>query len=188
MEFFDEMSRVGLSPNQYYLLCCLRDEIAPLKINVHLEIRLLIADKWLTEEKELTSKSIELIQKLEKLFRIAKTRTSTQLLGDDYKANIAKYGLMFPAMKLPSGKAARGAPENLEKAFKWFFENYNYSWDLIFKATEIYLVEQQRKNWKFCRTAQYFIRKDNLSDLGDLCYTLSTGGHKEEHHHSIKVV
>ena len=30
------------------------------------------------------------------------------------------------------------------------------------------------------RTSQYFIRKDNLSDLADLCENILNGGYEEE--------
>jgi len=56
MEMFDEMSVHKLSPNQYYLLCCIRDSISPLKINMHLELRSLLADGWLTSDNKLTPK------------------------------------------------------------------------------------------------------------------------------------
>jgi hypothetical protein len=39
------------------------------------------------------------------------------------------------------------------------------------------------------RTSQYFIRKDNLSDLADFCEIMITDGYKEEKKlHSVKVV
>ena len=50
MEFFDEMSKRELSPNQYYLMCCIRDSVSPLKINTHLELRNLVSKGWLTQE------------------------------------------------------------------------------------------------------------------------------------------
>ncbi len=32
------------------------------------------------------------------------------------------------------------------------------------------------------RTSQYFIRKDNLSDLADMCENIKNGGYKEQEH------
>ena len=186
MEMFDEMSVHKLSPNQYYLLCCIRDSVSPLRINMHLEIRSLVADGWLTADNKLTPKSHTLIDKLEKLFSIQKRKTSRALMKDQFEKNIKLYSEMFPNQKLPSGKAARSAPGNLEKNFRWFFDNFNYEWELILQATAVYINEHQKNNYLYMRTSQYFIRKDNLSDLADLCENILNGGYEEEQK-SIKV-
>tara|TARA_R110002020_G_scaffold29571_10_gene93232 strand:- start:98 stop:694 length:597 start_codon:yes stop_codon:yes gene_type:complete len=180
MEMFDEMSINKLSPNQYYLLCCIRDSISPLKINMHLELRSLIAEDWLTPENKLTPKAHTLIGKIEKLFTIQKKKTSRALMKDNFMENIKAYKEMFPNQKLPSGKAARSANGNLEKAFRWFFDNFEYTWETILKATATYINEHQKNNYLYMRTSQYFIRKDNLSDLADLCENILTGGYEEE--------
>lgn len=179
MEMFDEMSVESLTPNQYYLLCCMRDSITPLKINLHLELRNLISNGWVKEDRTLAPKSYTLIGKIERLFVIQKTKTSNQLMTKGFKENIKKYREMFPNIKLPSGKASRSAVGNLEKAFRWFFENHNYTWPEIFEATAYYINEQEDNNWKFTRTSQYFIRKDHLSDLADYCEMIKTGGDKD---------
>lgn len=190
MEMFDEMSAQKLSPNQYYLLCCIRDAVTPLKINIHLELRSLAASGFITADNKLTPQAVTLIDKLEKLFRLKKTVTSNQLMGSGFKDNIKTYVEMFPNIKLPSGKAARSAPSNLEKAFRWFFENHkDYDWKTIFRATAHYINEQQIKQWKYCRTSQYFIRKDGMSDLADRCQLILTDGDQEEKKlHSTRVV
>lgn len=192
MEMFDEMSRNKLSPNQYYLLCCIKDSVTPIKINIHLELRSLVNNQWLSltgKKYKLTPKSMTLIDKLEKLFRLKKTTTSSMLMGKDFKKNIETYKEMFPNIKLPSGKAARSAIGNLEKNFRWFFENHKYNWEIVLKATAHYINDHQKKGYKFMRTSQYFIRKDSLSDLADYCEIIMTDGDKEEkNHHSIKVV
>lgn len=195
MEFFDEMSKSELTPNQYYLLCCIRDSVSSLLINTHLEIRNLKSKGWLTQENEhiheykLTPKAYTLVDQLEMLFRINKKKTNKQLLGDTFKANIVSYREMFPNQKLPSGKAARSAVGNLEKAFRWFFENFDYEWKTILDATAVYINEHQKNNYLYMRTSQYFIRKDNLSDLADICDNILSGGYQEEKKlYSVKVV
>jgi hypothetical protein len=189
MELFDEISVAGLSPNQFYLLCCIHDSITPLRINLHLELRYLINEGWLTKENQLAPKSTDLIQKIETYFSLKKKRTSKQLMGEEFSKNILKYREMFPNKKLPSGKAARCSPGNLEKAFRWFFENYNYSWDIIFKATAHYVNTQQKSGDKYMRTSQYFIRKDDLSDLANVCDAIEHNGLQEEKNSlNVKVV
>lgn len=180
MEMFNEMTSAGLTPNQYYLLCCMRDSVTPLKMNMHLELRNLKQNEWIKEDNKLSPEAITLIDTIEKLFRIQKRKTSSQLMTREFKENIARYKEMFPNIKLPSGKAARAANGNLEKNFRWFFENYDFKWPIIFLATAKYINEHQDQNWKFMRTSQYFIRKDNLSDLADYCEMVVSGGDEEE--------
>lgn len=187
MELFDEISNNGLSPNQYYLICCIKDNISAININIHLELRYLMNNEWIYKRNNkesspygLTPKSITLITKLEKIFSITKRKTNTKIMGDKFKENIEKYKTMFPNIKLPSGKAARSAYGNLEKNFRWFFEQHPYEWDTVLKATAHYVDKGRRENWKFMRTSQYFIRKDNLSDLADYCEIILTGGDDEE--------
>lgn len=197
MEFFDEMSKNDLSPNQYYILCCIRDGVSCLVVNSQLELRILKSKDWITQaevkknvhEYKLTPKAYTLIDQLETLFRINKKKTNKQLLGDSFKNNIVSYREMFPNQKLPSGKAARSAVGNLEKAFRWFFENFDYSWEVILQATAVYINEHQKNNYLYMRTSQYFIRKDNLSDLADICDNILSGGYQEEKKlYSVKVV
>jgi len=189
MEMFDEMTTAGLTPNQYYLLCCIRDSVTPLKMNMHLELRNLKHGGWINGENKLSPQAMTMIDQLEKLFKINKRKTSSQLMTDDFKLNIVKYKEMFPNIKLPSGKAARSASGNLEKNFRWFFENYDFKWPLIFEATARYCNEHQSNNWKYMRTSQYFIRKDSLSDLADYCEMVATGGDDEvKPTHEVKVV
>jgi hypothetical protein len=156
---------------------------------MHLELRNLVANQWLTPDNKLTPKSISLIDATEKLFSIQKKKTSNILMGKGHKENISKYRDMFPNIKLPTGKAARAAVGNLEVAFRWFFEHFEYDWETIFVATARYINKHQKVEWQYMRTSQYFIRKDNLSDLADYCEIVLTGGDdEEERRHSVKVV
>ena len=73
MEMFDEMSRNGLSPNQYYVMCCIRDSVTPVKVNLHMELRTLKTEGWIDkiENKHILSpKAMSLISVIGKLFSI----------------------------------------------------------------------------------------------------------------------
>lgn len=192
MEFFDEIASVKISPDEYYLLCCLRDSISPAQIDTKLVLKATVEKGWVEAGEKhyvLTPKSLKLIEKLERLFVITKKKTPTRLMGKNYKEKIAKYREMFPNKVLPSGKRARSAPKNLETAFAWFFQNYDYDWPIIFKATTKYVNDYQKKGDKFMRTSQFFIRKLNMSDLADICDAIRSGSEpKEEPGHSVKVV
>lgn len=185
MEMFDEMSKNSLSPDRYYLICCIRDSVSPIGINLHLEMRRAVSDGWLVMSEDntkanLTPKAHSLVDGIEKLFSIQKKKTNTQLLGKGFKDKIIAYNEIFPKEKNQSNKASRSNPKNLEKTFRWFFENYSYSWETIFIATKYYVAEQADiQNSKYRQTSQYFIRRNDHSNLADYCYNYETDGFKD---------
>jgi len=187
MEVFDLITQKKLTPNQYYLLCSMRDSVTPLQMNIHLELRYLKNNGWielLSEDPiqyKIGPEAVTLINQIEKLFKTTKKKTSAHLIGKNYEEMIKVYTSLFPNVKLPSGKAARSAPKNIETCFRWFFENHKYNWDTILNATRSYIDEYQQNNWKYMRTSQYFIRKQEpdktfSSDLADYCAILESGG------------
>lgn len=192
LELFDMIAKEGIEPTEYYLLCSMHDSTTMINCKPYKTIQTLVAKGWVKPVKdgkitrfEIEEKGYKLINKVEKIFTTQKAKTSKQLMNQNYKENINKYKEMFPNIKLPHGKAARSAYGNLEKNFRWFFENHDFKWDDIFAATAVYVNDAQQKNWKYMRTSQYFIRKDNLSDLADMCENIKNGGYKE-HQHIIK--
>lgn len=102
--------------------------------------------------------------------------------------------MLFPKGKLPSGKQARADRRNLKANFIWFFKNYKYDWDIILKATALYVDEYERKNYLYMRTSQYFISKMNPdksreSELANYCAQIISGDYQDDtNHFSEKVV
>ena len=101
-------------------------------------------------------------------------------MGEDFLQKIQEYVEIFPNRKLSSGKYARVNPKNLETSFRWFFETYNYNWDMIITATEKYVDEYSIRNYEYMRTAQYFLRKQTLdkafdSELATYCDLINSG-------------
>jgi len=197
LALFNTILEANISPNQYYILCCINEKISISDKSLHLDLKFLINEQWILADYTLTAKAIDFIKRIDELFITPGTVfvadikyvTPVEVSKKTFSENVLKYRDIFPNKKLPSGKAARCSPGNLEKAFKWFFETYKYSWEIIFKATELYVNEQQKTGDKFMRTSQYFIRKDNRSDLADLCEAVLTDGYREEKQlHSIRVV
>lgn len=120
------------------------------------------------------SKEFAILMSIEDLFATNKKLKLNVIMGDDYQKQIDEYISIFPTTKLPNGKYARGNKQNIETNFRWFFENYNYSWQVIHDATVMYVSEYRANNYLYMRTALYFIRKDDgtrtvLSDLADYC-------------------
>ena len=129
-DIFTRLIQEGLTPNTYYVLHCIREKLVPHKfVNKELECKRLQTDQWLTESLELTSKSLIFMEEINGYFKKTKKKTSQDLMGQDFVRNIEKYVEIFPNKKLSSGKYARVNAKNLEAPFRWFFENYDYSWD-----------------------------------------------------------
>ncbi len=165
----------GITPNSYYILHCIKNSIIPCSyVSKELEINRLISDGWLKEDLTLTDKSIIFTTEIDGYFKKSKKKTSKTLLGDNFEDNVKKYSETFPSIKLSSGKYARSNPKNLENAFRWFFETYDYSWDTVLLAAKKYVLEYREISYQYMRTSQYFIRKQSSdktwdSDLADYC-------------------
>ncbi len=180
MDMFNMMLERELSPNQFFVLYCMQQSISPNNVNLHQELRHLQNTEYLDQENKLLPKAISTIAKIESFFKIHKKKTSNQLLGEDFSKKINEYNELFPKKKAGSGKYMRTSPKNLEANFRWFFENFTYSWETILKATEMYLSKQQDENYKYTRTSMYFIRKQDSSkiassDLADYCEIVESG-------------
>ena len=160
-EMFKILIRNNLPPNRFYMLWSVKEGVTAPLINAELEYKILKRDGWILEDGKISAEGKRVIKQAEAYFKVKKKKTSTQLMGNNFEENIKKYNELFPKIKFPSGKAARSALGNLESAFRWFFQNYEYDWDLIFKATNVYLDEREAENWNYSRNSQYFVRKQN---------------------------
>jgi hypothetical protein len=175
IEIYQRFIKEDITPNSYYVLDCIKNKISIHKfINSNLECSKLISNNWLTEDLQLTDKSIIFTTEIDGFFKKTKKKITKDLLGNNFAENIQKYVEIFPNRKLSSGKYARVNPKNLENSFRWFFENYEYDWDMIFRATKKYIYDYSLKNYEYMRTSQYFIRKQNTdktydSELADYC-------------------
>jgi hypothetical protein len=143
---------------------------------------------------KLTDYSTHIIESVDELFVAKKKIKLDVLMGIDYSERIDAYLDLFPTAKLPNGKYARGNKKNIETNFKWFFENYNYAWEVIIAATAMYVAEYRAKNFMYMRTAMYFIRKDDgtrtvHSDLADYCDKIvNNEGYTQEKYFKTKVL
>ncbi len=179
-EIFNKLIKEKLTPNSLYVLHCIKNKLSVAKslANSDLEVHRLLADDWLTDKLQLTSKSLIFMEELGSYFRKSKKKTSKDLMGDSFDINIKLYNSLFPAKKLGSGKYARTNVKTLEASFRWFFDTYDYDWHTILLATKKYVLEYKMKNYEYMRTSQYFIRKQNTdksfeSDLATYCDMLN---------------
>jgi hypothetical protein len=193
-EIFNKLVKNGLSPNTYYMLDCLKEGVLPHSfVNIELECKRLQSDNWITKDLQLTEKSTIFTSEIDSYFKKTKKKTSKDLLGDNFIQNIEAYVNIFPNKKLSSGKYARVNPKTLENAFRWFFENYNYSWETIFQATQKYVEEFAANNYEFMRTSQYFLRKQCVdkswdSDLASYCEYINNPSEDDNVHFEDLIV
>lgn len=180
MQMFNLMNQQKLTPNQFYLLYCKKENIVSVGINIHQELRALELNEFTNKDK-ITPKGLSLIEEVESYFKVQKKIVDSTILGKDYESMIDKFNNIFPKIKLPSNKLARGSYNNLLTNFSWFFKNHNYSWETVIKATIAYVNEYELKDWQYMRTARYFIKKQEndksiTSDLADYCAMIESGG------------
>ena len=184
-EIFDKLIKNELTPNSFYVLYCIKEKIVPNKfVNKSLEVKRLQQNNWLKDNLDLTSKSLIFMEEIGGYFKKSKKKSAKAIMGDDFSICIKSYNQIFPSKKLGSGKYARVNAKNLEPGFRWFFENFDYSWETIYKATNKYVKAYELQNYNYMRTSQYFIRKQNVdktweSDLANYCEMVSAEDYQD---------
>jgi len=158
----------------FYMLLSIEHEKRPGVMNLHTETRLLKNAKLITSANKLSKQAIDILAEAKQLLG---TPNVSRELDTDV---INRYINLFPAKKLPSGKLARSARKNIESAFIWFLKTYDYSWDVILKATAYYVDSYEKNNYLYMRNSQYFISKMNLdktreSELANYCEIIQNG-------------
>ena len=194
LDIFNLLKKYNLTPNQFYLLYSMKYKIKTDNfINISLELKRLKNDKWVKEDNKMADKAMLVVDQVESFFKVQKKRTSTALMGPDCIKKIKEYSEIFPKFKLPSGKYARTNIKTLEGTFKWFFNNFDYEWETILKAAKSYVEEYEMNNYKYMRTSQYFVRKQNQdktydSELADYCEAVINGIDQQKNHFKERVV
>lgn len=195
-ELLQKILQDKITPNQLLLLYALDNSLSIPMINPHLEIRGLINSGYIDQvgtKYTINANGKKLMSKYNNYFVKAKKKTSIQLMGKNYTVAVQNYREMFPKKKLPSGKPARVNEKTLIDCFRWFFENYDYTWDEIYQATRKYLNEYEDNNYMYMKTSQYFIvktlpNKNKSSDLADYCDMIREGTDDDINHFKEKVV
>jgi hypothetical protein len=170
--FFNKLKKKELSVDQYHMLYRLHSKPKLSGVGAA-SLQNKLPSIYINPDCSLTAKGESLIKEMEMLFKPLVKLKNIELLGSDYADKIAEFLEMFPTQKLPSGKYARGNKKNIETNFMWFFQEYEYDWDTILKATSLYINEYHIKNYLYMRTAMYFIKKlkdgTSESELANYC-------------------
>ena len=197
-ELLQEIMVDKLTPNQLLLLYAIDKNTSISTINPHLEIKGLEKNEYVIYEHKksvkITNKGQNLIKKYNEYFKKAKKKTNTHIMGKKYTNNVEEYRELFPAGKLPHGKPARVNVKTLINNFRWFFSNYDYTWNEVIDATKRYVNEYAQKDYMYMQTSQYFISKEDKakvkqSQLADYCDMIRDGVQEEDNNHfSEKIV
>jgi len=191
-ELFQQILQQKMTPDQFLILYGIKKSLSLPLNNVPDQIKHLEKEGFI-KDNELTLKGKKVIVKFENYFIKAKKKTSIQLMGKKFSVRLNEYREVFPEGKLPSGKPARVNIKTLENSFRWFFENYDFSWDEIIDATKMYVNEYRDDQYMYMKTSQYFICKEGKnkvksSDLADYCDMIRDGVEPEDDHFKEKVV
>ena len=132
-ELFQKIQKYKITPDQCLILFAFDEGITPLNCGAA-NLSALFEEGYIHEDKSITSEGQKIIITLNNYFAVNKKKTSKQLLGKSGSLNIEQYRAIFPAGKLPSGVPARNNIKILTENFRWFFSEYNYTWEEIIKS------------------------------------------------------
>ena len=181
-ELFQKIQKYNITPNQCMLLFAFNEGITPSTYNKEDHQILIDAGYLDSEDNSITPESRKIMTTLNNYFIINKKKTNKQLLGESGTSN-----------KLPSGVPARNNVKILTENFRWFFSEYDYTWEDIIKATKMYVNEYRDKQYMYMQNSQYFISKQDkhkvkTSKLADYCDMIKDGVTTEEDHFKEKVI
>ena len=157
---FLKIKRYGITPNQCMILFAFDEGVTPSNCEA-VDLLALFEEGYITNEKAITAEGKKVIVTLNNYFTVNKKKTNKQLLGKSGSLNIDQYRAIFPKGKLPSGVPGRNNVKILTENFRWFFAEYDYTWEEIMKATKMYVNEFQKNNYMYMQNSQYFISKFN---------------------------
>ena len=189
---FLKIQKYGITPNQCMILFAFNEGVTPSTCEAA-DMLALFEEGYITKEKSITPQGKKIIVTLDNYFTVNKKKTTKQLLGKSGSLNICQYRLIFPKGKLPSGVPGRNNVKILTENFRWFFAEYDYTWEEVMKATKMYVNEYQKNNYMYMQNSQYFISKQDkhkvkTSKLADYCDMIRDGIVNEEDHFKEKVV
>jgi hypothetical protein len=193
-EIFNKLLQAQITPNGLYVLYCIKNKVkCSDSVNFNIEVLRLKSGNYLTESLELSGNSLKFIDEIDGYFKKSKKKTSKDLMGDSFQDNLKLYNEIFPRGKLPSGVPARVNIKGLENAFRWFFENFSYSWETVLKATEKYVDEYSMNRYNYMRNSQYFVRKQNTdktwdSTLATYCDMIEADDYEEPNYFKENIV
>jgi hypothetical protein len=177
---FNHILQHKLTPNQLYLLYCIKNNLQAGLINVQSEARELLANGWLMDGFKLTQKAKDMLIYTDSLFTKVKAEVSRNTMGADFLLKIQEWQKIFPPGRpAKHGHLIRTNEKELEGKFTWFFNTYpKYNWDMVMAATSYYVADSRLTGFEYLQVSKYFISKQDSitreikSDLASYCEDL----------------
>ncbi len=171
---FDDLLKEDVTPNGFYVLCCLdRNHPVSPAVNFDLELSLIPYKFIHREDNSLTAEGKKLVKKFSPKVKVEVTDEMIKEFRD-----------IFPNETIhTSGKKAKSTPGEIRSQFERFFKHYDYGWNTILNATRQYVDEYEKKKpaYSYMRAANWFIIKQEsgssvTSDLAAYCEAIVEDG------------
>jgi len=157
-KLFQILLSQGITPDHCAVLFSIKEKITFPFLNNAQSLQWLINNNYIIHEEDnvytITEHGQKLIDNLDNQFVKANKKTNVQAMSKDFLFKIETYRSIFPSGKLPSGKPARQNIKTLTDSFRWFFDNYNFTWDEIIAATKMYVNEYSVNDYNYMQTSQ----------------------------------
>jgi hypothetical protein len=155
----------------------------PPLINIEEELRVCREKKLINFDHKLTDQAEAILTDSDLLFKKTKSKPTSAVLGENYKEKVKAYRELFPTGQHPTlGYTFRSSVEDLTPRFAWFFSKYpEFSWELVLKATDVFIQKAQQNSYRGLGKANYFIQKTDkesntvTSPLADMCQDILDG-------------
>ena len=193
-DLYDFLVKNKVSPNGLFVLNCVHNGyMYPNYVNFnHEQYRLEITGHLkkdvtgVSPVYKITDKGVMLLKEAEHTLTKMK-RAKKNISTENWEENIAKYNEMFPKGKKEGASISfRTNPKELMERFIWFFKEYpEYTWELVFQATERYVNSfDETTGYTYMQTSKYFIKKEDksktiTSTLATMCYNIKEGNDVE---------
>lgn len=180
-KLLNEILKVGCTPNQLLILLGIHKKTSYRGFNYADELPILMQKGFIIKNDigyVITNKGKNVIDHIESLLKYAEAKRVTY--DDTFIKYVNDYREIFPKQKLPSGKLARQNVNQLAETFKWFFSQYDFTWEEVLEATKKYVLEYKMTDYLYMQTSQFFIKKQDkhkvvTSALADYCNAVREG-------------
>lgn len=174
-QLFQLCLKYQITPNQLYLIHFFKRRVNPPHINVDAELFICKQKNLLTTDGRVSYLGETILNEADQLFKKAKKKLASEVLGNEYQEKIKQYRELFPAGKnIHTNYAHRQPLEQITPKFVWFFNKYpDYTWELVLKVTKKHIDDCAANEYKYLGKCDLFIqRKDGVTDrstLAELC-------------------
>lgn len=173
-ELIEKVFSTDLTPNQYFLLYCLRSGLYPnYNFNPTIERKNLKSKGYLDESGNMTNKCSIFDDPLDMVFH-----ASIEFEEDRLNERALEIMRVFPIRRLRSGYA-RGSLKDVKERLRRFLALYTYDWETVLKGAQNYIKYWEANEYKYMKSCANFIFSEGDSTLSKECDII-------EHNHQMQ--